>query len=79
MDSSFHSISELFAQLGLPNDEASMQAFIKQHSPLPADVRLADAPFWTESQAQLLREEFIEDAEWAEVVDQLNLALHRVA
>ena len=79
MDNTFHPFSELFAQLGLPNDEASIQTFIKQHSPLNADVRLADAPFWTPSQASLLRQQILEDAEWAEVVDQLNLALHRAA
>lgn len=77
MDQPFHPFHELFAQLGLPDDEASITAFIKQHSPLPADMRLADAPFWTESQARLLKEQFIEDAEWVEVVDQLNLALHQ--
>jgi hypothetical protein len=38
-------------------------------------VRLADAPFWSQAQAQFLREEIYEDADWAEVVDQLNLML----
>lgn len=66
---------ELFEQLGLPADQASITAFIQKHAPLPSDVRLEDAPFWTASQAQLLREQTIADAEWAEVVDQLNLAL----
>ena len=42
---------------------------------LPADVLLADAPFWTPAQATLLREELLEDADWAEVIDQLNAAL----
>jgi hypothetical protein len=77
MEPSFHPFSELFVQLGLPEDEASIQSFIEAHSPIGADVRLADAPFWTDAQAALLREQFIADAEWAEVVDQLNLALHR--
>ena len=40
------------------------------------DVRLEEAPFWTDSQAQLLREERIEDADWIVVIDQLNVALH---
>lgn len=67
--------SELFAQLGLPSDEAGIRAFIVGHSPLPEHTALADAPFWTPAQAALLREELAEDADWAEVVDQLNLAL----
>jgi len=66
---------ELFEQLGLPSDEASITAFIQKHGPLPASVRLEDAPFWTPAQAALLREQTVADAEWAEVVDQLNLAL----
>lgn len=76
MDSTVHPFSELFAQLGLPNDEASIRSFIADRGPLPDDVRLEEAPFWTESQAQLLREERIEDADWIIVIDQLNLALH---
>ena len=79
MDNSFHRFSELFAQLGLPADEQSIQAFIATHSPLPDTILLADAPFWTPAQAALLREEVLEDADWAEVVDQLNLALRAPA
>jgi Protein of unknown function (DUF2789) len=76
MDATFHQFSELFAQLGLPSDEAGIRAFIAQHRPLPAGVALADAAFWTPAQAALLREQLREDADWAEVIDQLNLALH---
>ena len=65
-----------FAQLGLPDDNASIQQFIATHSPLPNDVRLEEAPFWTPAQAQLLREERLDDADWAMVVDRLNVALH---
>ena len=76
MEPNVHPFSELFAQLGLPNDEASIRAFIAEHGPLPDDMRLEEAPFWTDSQAQLLREERIEDADWIVVIDQLNVALH---
>ncbi len=75
MDSPFHKFSDLFAQLGLPSDETDIRAFITQHSPLPQDVELWEAPFWTPAQATLLRDEIVEDADWAETVDQLNLAL----
>lgn len=75
MEKPFHRFSELFAQLGLRMDEAEIRAFLQTHSPLPGDVLLADAPFWTPAQAALLREELQEDADWAEVVDQLNAAL----
>ena len=75
MEQPIHQFSELFAQLGLPTDEAAIQQFIAAHTPLRTDIDLADAPFWTEAQAAFLREEKLEDADWAEVVDQLNLAL----
>lgn len=76
MEPPLHSMSTLFAQLGLPSDEAAIERFIATHSPLPEDVALADAPFWTPAQAAFLREEVGEDADWAEVVDQLNVRLH---
>ncbi|WP_167087673.1 DUF2789 domain-containing protein [Xanthomonas sp. F4] len=68
--------ADLFAQLGLPNSESEIRQFIAQHAPLPDDMRLEEASFWTPAQAQLLREERLEDADWAIVVDQLNIALH---
>lgn len=77
MDMSFHRYSELFAQLGLPADDASIDQFIAAHAPLAADVRLADAPCWNEAQARLLRESIRDDADWAEVVDHLDAALRK--
>lgn len=70
-----HSFTELFAQLGLATDEAGIGRFLTAHRPLAADVALADAAFWNPSQAAFLREEILDDADWAEVVDQLNAAL----
>lgn len=79
MDAPFHQFSDLFAQLGLPSDESDIRAFIAKHSPLPQNVELWDAAFWTPAQASLLRDEIAEDADWAEAVDQLNLALRAPA
>jgi len=75
MDLSNHSMTDLFDQLGLPSAEADIQQFVAMHRPLPDVVKLADASFWTPSQAQFLRDEINEDAEWAPVVDQMNLML----
>ena len=69
-------LSTLFEQLGLPSDPQSIDDFIARHAPLPNEVRLADAPFWNDSQRALLRDEWIEDAEWAPIVDELNARLH---
>jgi Protein of unknown function (DUF2789) len=79
METSFHRFTDLFAQLGLPSDPASIESFLRDHSPLPDGMQLADAPFWSASQSALLREEILEDADWAEVVDRLNVALRRAA
>ncbi len=75
MEAPFHSLSDLFAQLGLPNDEASILAFIHAHRPLPADTPLCDAPFWSPSQARFLREDIRADADWSTVVDGLAARL----
>ena len=75
MDQPIHPFSELFAQLGLPADETAIRQFIAAHSPLRNELDLADAPFWTDSQTAFLKEEKLDDADWAEVIDQLNLAL----
>lgn len=72
-----HRFSELFSQLGLPAEPAAIDAFVTAHAPLPGDTRLEDASFWSEAQARLLREELCADADWAEVIDQLNVVLRR--
>ncbi|WP_354676721.1 DUF2789 domain-containing protein [Cupriavidus plantarum] len=79
MEQPFHQFSELFAQLGLPSEEPDIRAFIAKHAPLPEKMHLWDAPFWTPAQSALLRDELVEDADWAVVVDQLNLALRAPA
>jgi hypothetical protein len=75
MEPGVHSLHNLFEQLGLPSGKADIERFIAAHRPLPDGVALADAPFWSKAQAQFLREEIAEDADWAELVDQLNLML----
>ncbi|MEN6585715.1 MAG: DUF2789 domain-containing protein [Sulfuricella sp.] len=76
MDSPFHTMSDLFAQLGLPSDQAAIDHFIATHRRLAAGVQLSEAPFWTPAQATFLSEELLEDADWAEVIDGLNAELH---
>jgi len=75
METLRHSIHDLFAQLGLPSETEEIDRFIRQHSPLAGEIALHQAPFWTPSQANFLRSELIEDADWAEVVDRLNTRL----
>ncbi|CAM3385831.1 hypothetical protein BZK31_12970 [Pseudomonas floridensis] len=68
----------LFTQLGLENDQPSIDAFAAAHR-LPDGVKLIDADFWTPQQAAFLQEELRKDAEWAPVVDELNVLLHNPA
>ena len=76
MESSLHTLNNLFAQLGLPYDDVEIENFIKTHNHLDTSLSLSEAPFWTPSQAAFLREEILKDADWAEVIDQLNARLH---
>ncbi len=77
MEASFHPLSELFSQLGLPSEPADVARFIREQGPLPAGMALTNAPVWTRSQAAFLREQLAHDADWAEVVDALNALLSR--
>lgn len=77
MESPTHSLPSLFKQLGLPDDPVNIDKFIATHSPLKPDLHLADAFFWTKSQSQFLRDEILDDADWAEVVDQLDVLLRK--
>lgn len=76
MDTLLHDRNTLFAQLGLPAEDAAIDRFIARHGPLPEHVRLSEAPFWSPAQAGFLREGMQADADWAEVIDQLNRELH---
>lgn len=77
MDEPMHRFHQLFAQLGLPSDAAGIAGFLQANWPLPGDVELPDAPFWTASQAAFLREALLQDADWAQQVEQLSQALRR--
>ena len=70
-----HDFEELFRQLGLPGDPASIDRFIAGHRPVPAGVALSEASFWTPSQATFLAEEIARDADWAELIDRLDATL----
>lgn len=79
MEPFHHRFSDLFRQLGLPSDKESILSFLAEHSPLDPAIRLENAPFWNESQSALLRDEIVRNADWAEVVERLNVALRSPA
>lgn len=76
MEPLVHSINALFQQLGLPDSDSDIEQFIAEHSPLPHTTTLQQAPFWSTAQAGFLQEAIDDDADWAEVVDELDARLH---
>ena len=74
MDIGLHDLAALFGQLGLENDEQSINRFIESHQ-LTADITFLEAPFWNSSQVELLQQAFTDDAEWAEAADVLATLL----
>ncbi|MDA8094152.1 MAG: DUF2789 domain-containing protein [Betaproteobacteria bacterium] len=70
-------LNALFAQLGLPSDDRSIERFIASHRPLHAERALWEEPFWTPAQAHFLEESWADDADWVETVDSLSALLHK--
>ncbi|MGE5470836.1 MAG: DUF2789 domain-containing protein [Bacteroidota bacterium] len=77
MERPVHDLSNLFAQLGQPCDEQDIESFIDRWRPLGGGIQLHEAAFWTPAQAAFLREAIVDDADWAEAVDTLNVKLHQ--
>ena len=75
MDALQHTMTRLFEQLGLPSSPEDIRHFIGSGRPLPNEIALHAAPFWSPSQSAFLLENHLKDAEWALVIDQLNVAL----
>lgn len=73
------SMTILFEQLGLERSPEAIQAFITTHRFRPGGFvgRIEDAPFWTHSQSELLRQALADDSEWSGLVDRLDSALRR--
>lgn len=76
MEANLHTLSNLFAQLGLASSPPEIDAFIAAHRPLPNGVALYRAAFWNDAQRDFLKQEIIDDADWSGVIDELNARLH---
>jgi len=75
MDMHQHGMVELFQQLGLGSSPQEMKSFINEHRHKRDSVPLHEASFWTSSQATFLKQAIEEDADWAELVDHLDVIL----
>lgn len=74
MDTSFHNMNSLFSQLGLPEDDNAIEAFVREHH-LESSVRIDQASFWSAMQSAFLKEAIQQDSDWTEIVDQLDARL----
>lgn len=71
MRSNINTMSDLFKQLGLPADPASIREFIGQHEGACIHCTLPHAPIWTESQRAFLDQAVAEDSDWALPAEEL--------
>lgn len=74
MDTSSHTLSCLFKQLGLPSSDIAIENFV-QNNHLPDEIPLDHAACWSAGQAQFIRESLNEDSDWSEIIDQLDAML----
>ena len=79
MSPAFPSMTLLFEQLGLEGSPEAIQAFIATHTLRPGgfDGPIHGAPFWTQSQSELLSQFLADDSEWSGLVDRLDSALRQ--
>jgi hypothetical protein len=75
MHKPLYTLNTLFAQLGLDDSDEAIERFINASGPVPESIPLHEAPCWNKAQSDLLREAVSNDADWAEVVDQLDALL----
>jgi hypothetical protein len=75
MYSPIHSIHSLFDQLGLASYDEAINAFVAKNGTLPGGIKLHQADFWNEAQKTFLQQMIDEDADWAEIVDELDAKL----
>ena len=69
------SMVSLFDQLGLDSTEEGIDKFIEKNSPLSGRVELHEAKFWNSCQSSFLKQVVNDDAEWVEIVNQLDVML----
>ncbi|MDN3640666.1 DUF2789 domain-containing protein [Simiduia curdlanivorans] len=72
-----HAMAELFSQLGLDSSKTAIDQFIRNNHLRHQDGELYRAIFWNPAQAQFIKQAIEEDAQWAEVVDELDARLRR--
>ena len=75
METPIHSLTSLFDQLGLDSSNEKIKDFIRSNRPLPDGTELSNAECWNAAQASFLKQVKDDDADWAEIADQLDAML----
>ncbi len=70
-----HGIEELFEQLGLGSSPKEIKEFVNTHRHKRDSAPIHEASFWSSSQSAFLKQAIEQDADWAELVDQLDVML----
>lgn len=65
-------LNELFKQLGLKHEDSDIEQFIDKHSPVDKNTPIYEAPCWTPSQADFLKQAISDDSDWTVIVDDLS-------
>lgn len=65
MRGNVNTLSDLFKQLGLPDDPASIRDFIGRHEGICKDCTLPHAPIWNDHQRAFLEQAVAEDSDWS--------------
>ena len=76
MNAAVFRMKSLFDQLGLESSDEAIIEFVKGHQ-LSNDMAMQDAPFWKPSHTQFFKEAREQDADWVELVDELDALLHK--
>ncbi|WP_282167681.1 DUF2789 domain-containing protein [Shewanella japonica] len=76
MDTTSITLNHLFEQLGLDASPTGIEHFITTHN-IPNETPISQASFWNEAQKAFITEALTQDAQWSELVDQLDVLLRQ--
>ncbi|AAN54669.2 DUF2789 domain-containing protein [Shewanella oneidensis MR-1] len=76
MDTTPVDLSHLFEQLGLEGQPNAIAQFMATHK-LTSQIHFIEAPFWTQAQKSFLTEALEADAQWTELIEQLDTQLRK--
>ena len=79
MQSTAHTMDQLFDRLGLPSGEHEIDNFIERQKPVSSGKEIYELEFFNESQKAFLKRAKMEGTDWAELTDTLDALLRKQA